>query len=367
MKRTSIEPRRWLLPGALSAVLAGSGVWYGLIQQPRTTVEAPTPVTEHSVREETSSSSPSEAGVALHAETAEPEPANATTPKSLGSEPFAASLSGTDIDGALKADTNGELVINLQVRDFFDYFLSTVGEVSPETAIHQIHAMARTHLPEPASAQALALLDQYLAYKQASLSVMQTRLDPSREGDPAYQLSALGDAMTQLKELRQNTFSSDVHKAFFGLEESYSEYTLATLAIQQRSDLSEQGKQALLQWHRDQLPAELRETEQHLHASTVQQQARTAAINSAASPDAAGRQLAELGVDQDGVDSVVGYLKQREHFDQRFQDFQDAMDRESSSGLAEADLEKQREALLEQHFQEEQDRTWARLKLLDNS
>jgi len=366
MKRTSIEARRWLFPGALAAVLVAGALWYGLAGTAQTNAEisasmppssaapakSPTPASEHSAKpvpEEPSSGQE-----------------QSRTPDSLGPTPFAASLSGTQIDGALTADDNGELVINLRVRDFFDYFLSTVGEVTPETAIQQIETMARNHLPEPASTQALALLDEYLAYKQASLQVLQTRLDPARTEDPGYQLTALGDALAQLKELRASTFSPDAHRAFFGLEEAYSEYTLATLAIQQRTDLSEQGKQALVQWHRNQLPEELRTTEKHLHASSQQQQARTAAIESASSPEAAGRQLEELGVDPDGVESVVKYLKQRKRFDQRFDAFRDAMEREGSSGLAEADIQEQQEALLEQHFPDEQDRTWARLKMLGN-
>lgn len=366
MKRTSIEARRWLFPGALSAILAGSGLWYGLTDNaPSQASSAVSKPTQSAILADSTRPS-QESGEQRGLENLAQESGPATTPDSLGPQPFAASLSGTEIDGALTADDNGELVINLQVRDFFDYFLSTVGEVSPETAIQQIETMARTHLPEPASAQAMALLDEYLAYKQASLQVMQTRLDPARAGEPAYQLAALGDALAQLKELRSATFSSEAHRAFFGLEEAYSEYTLATLAIQQRTDLSEQGKQALVQWHRNQLPEQLRTTEQHLHASTRQQQARTAAIESASSPEEAGRQLAELGVNQQGVESVVNYLKQREHFDQRFEDFREAVDREASSGLAEADLEKQREALLERHFPQPQDRTWARLKMLGN-
>ncbi|MCD1645907.1 lipase secretion chaperone [Marinobacter adhaerens] len=366
MKRTSIEARRWLFPGALSAILAGSGLWYGLAGTAQTEAEITVSVPTQSATPAHYPTRSSESSEKLATDSAAQGPVHATTPESLGPQPFAASLSGTEIDGALTANGKGELVINLQVRDFFDYFLSTVGEVSPETAIQQIEAMARAHLPEPASSQALTLLDEYLAYKQASLQVMQTRLDPARAGNPGYQLGALGDALAQLKQLRAATFGSEAHQAFFGLEEAYSEYTLATLAIQQRTDLSNQGKQALVQWHRNQLPEQLRTTEQHLHASTRQQQARTAAIESASSPEAAGRQLAELGVNQDGVESVVSYLKQREQFDQRFQDFREAMDQADSSGLAEADLEKQRQALLERHFPQEQDRTWARLKMLGN-
>ncbi|MDX1561004.1 MAG: lipase chaperone, partial [Marinobacter sp.] len=184
MRRTSIEARRWLFPGALSALLAGSGLWYGLAGTAQTEADTAASVSMQSATSGEAPTRPPESGAKLATDKPMPAPKQFTTPESLGPHPFAASLSGTEIDGALTADGNGELVINLEVRDFFDYFLSTVGEVSPETAIQQIEAMARNHLPEPASTQALALLDEYLAYKQASLEVMQTRLDPARTGDP---------------------------------------------------------------------------------------------------------------------------------------------------------------------------------------
>lgn len=367
MTRTPTATPRWLFPGALSAALAGGALWYGLAQTTQHTTSAPAPVAEQAGATPEFFGYPSEAGTSLaSAETRQP-PDNATTPKTLGPQPFAPSLAGTDIDGALRADEDGRLVINLQVRDFFDYFLSTVGEVSPEVAIGQIQQMAQKYLPEPAASRALALLDQYLAYKQAALSVMQTRLDPARQSDPAYQLSALGDALTKLKKLRQSTFDPEVHKAFFGQEEAYSEYTLATLAIRQRQDLSDQGKQALIQWHRNQLPEAMQATEEQLLASSHQQQERVAAIAAANSPEDAGQRLSELGLDSEDATEVVRYLKDREQFAQRFQTFQDALSQQSASGLAEQEREAYQDALLQQYFPDQQERTWARLRMLGNS
>lgn len=294
-------------------------------------------------------------------------PAEHRTPLTLGTDPFAPSLQGTDIDGVLHADANGHLVLGLEVRDFFDYFLNTVGEVSPETAIGQIQQMALQHLPETAAREAMALLDQYLAYKQASLTVMQTELDPSRQHDPAYQLTALGHALAQLKGLRQDTFDSEARQAFFGMEEAYSEYTLATLAVQQRPDLTNEGKQALLDWHRNQLPASLRTTEQRLHDSSLEHQQRVVAVESAPSPEAAGQRLSDLGLDRESVEGVVGYLQQRQAFDQRFQNFDQALQDGTTTGLVEAERQQHREQLLQQHFPDQQEQTWARLKLLDQS
>lgn len=368
MKARTIDFPRWLIAGALSTVLVGGALWY---MQPTLPPDNHQPTTGIQASDQSSAPVNASAGTNDKLQPAPaPEPTQEEqyqTPQSLGPEPFAPSLAGTQIDGVLRADANGQLVIDLRVRDFFDYFLSTVGEVSPETAIGQIESMARTHLPEAAASRALELLDQYLAYKQSALSVMQTELDPALREDPSYQLRALGDALARLKQLRQTTFDAEAHQAFFGLEEAYSEYTLAGLAIQQRNDLSSQGKQALIEWHRNQLPEQIRNTEQRLHASTRQQQARVAAIDAAGSPSDAGERLAELGLPAEEVTSVVNYLENRERFEGRFEDFRQAMNEEDASGLSAADRDRYRENLLEQYFPDEQDRTWARLKMLGNS
>ncbi|OJS99107.1 lipase secretion chaperone [Marinobacter nauticus] len=364
MTNKPIALRRWVLPGALLAVVAGSSLWWALTPQAdsvdaaATHNEAPEKTEQHS-----GSTNPGAAPVnAPNASVAE-----SRTPESLGPNPFAPSLQGTDIDGALQADENGQLIVNLEVRDFFDYFLSTVGEVSPETAIGQIQQMARQHLPESAAQQALALLDQYLDYKQASLAVMQTELDPARQHEPAYQLSALGNALAQLKGLRQQTFTPEAHQAFFGMEEAYSEYTLATLAIQQRTDLTDQGKQALVEWHRNQLPDTLKTTEQRLESSAQQHQERVLAVESATSPEAAGQRLTELGLDRQSVDGVVSYLQQQEAFQTRFESFRKDLQSSVATGLVDEEQQQHQEQLLQQHFQNEQEQTWARLKLLDQS
>ncbi len=363
MTRKSIATRRWLVPGALLALVAGGAFWWGLDAPTATSPDAFTAAPDTFQESATVAEAPASPS---------PQPDNPPapeyrTPSSLGPNPFASSLEGTDIDGVLQADASGRLLVGLEVRDFFDYFLNTVGEVSPETAIGQIQQMASQHLPEAAAQEAMVLLDQYLAYKQASLTVMQTELDPSRQFDPDYQLTALGDALAQLKSLRRETFEADARQAFFGMEEAYSEYTLATLAVQQRPDLTDEGRQALLDWHRNQLPEALRNTEQRLHDNTIEHQQRVHAVEAAASPEAAGQRLTELGLDQESVDGVVGYLQQRQAFDQRFQTFDKALQDRTTSGLVEAERQQQREDLLQQYFPDEQEQTWARLKLLDQT
>jgi len=298
------------------------------------------------------------------------EPANGIayqTPTSLGDKPFASSLAGTDIDGSLKADANGNLIVDLSTKDFFDYFLNTVGEVSPETALAEIEALARNNLPAAAADQAMAILDQYLDYKQQAVELGRQGLDPSRQQDPDYQLQMLKTALSDLKQVRRNAFDPATHDAFFGLQEAYGEYTLARIEIQQREDLSAQSKQTLMDWHREQLPEQLRKTENGMIREAEKSRLRQAAIAEASSPAEAGQRLQALGVAPEQAAEVVGYLQEREQFDARFQQYQQALASLENAGISQGDFESQQSQLLKQHFDSEQARTWARLKSLDGS
>jgi len=76
---------------------------------------------------------------------------------------ISAALKGTSIDGALKADSQGNLVLDLQVRDFFDYFLSIADDVGPEQAIAEIQRYSQQYLPEPAVCLAQSKTKHFLA------------------------------------------------------------------------------------------------------------------------------------------------------------------------------------------------------------
>lgn len=295
----------------------------------------------------------------------ETEPASHRTPESLGEEPFASSLAGTEIDGSLRADGSGNLIVDLETRDFFDYFLNTVGEVSPERALAEIETLARESLPPQAAEQALALLDQYLTYKENALALGSQNLDPGRQSDPQYQLEMLRGGLADLKQLRRNSFDASTHEAFFGLEEAYGDYTLASIDLRQRTDLSESAKTTLQEWHRQQLPDVIRRTETRMQADGERYRQRQEVLASARSPEDAGKQLQELGVEPEHVAEVVGYLQEREQFDQSFDHYRQELASLDLSGVSEEDQAAMEKRLLERHFADEQSRTWAKLRALE--
>lgn len=349
-----------LLPLIITIPVVFACVWFLQAEKPAsevTTVPARTSATP--------AGQPQPTTEATSPEESEAPPAGYQTPESLGEEPFANSLAGTNIDGNLRADANGQLIIDLKTRDFFDYFLNTIGEVSADQALGQIKKLARNNLPETAAGEAIALLHQYLDYKDAAFALGNQSLDPARQHDPSYQLDMLKGALADMKQLRRRMFAADTHEAFFGLEEAYGDYTLASLNIQQRKDLSTEAKKILMEWHRQQLPEVIRRTETRMIEESSHHQARQQALARAESPNDAGRRLRELGVADTQAREVVAYMEERKHFDQEYQQFRQALASLDTSGLAQEDMAAQKSRLLKQHFEDEQTRTWARLRALD--
>ena len=186
------------------------------------------------------------------------------TPKSFPNGPFAPSIEDTEIDGSLKADANGNLIIDLETRDLFDYFMNTVADVSPEVAIAELEKLARANLPESAVNQVMALLGDYLLYKETALEYSSQALIPADQQDEQYQLSMLEASFATLKDIRRNTMNEDAVEAFFGLEEAYGEFTLASIKIQNNPNLSPEQMQIELQAQREQLPEVIRNTENRM-------------------------------------------------------------------------------------------------------
>ena len=363
--RDHSSPRKFIVISTLAVSLGaiGLGLWFN---QPST---EPQPSTAASARpgDGTQTAAPASQKLTAAKPDSVPPESVAATPREWTDQPFAPSLEGTEIDGQLRADANGDLIVDLEVKDFFDYFLNTVGQVPPEEALSAIQSMANNNLPDSAAKQAMALLDSNLEYKREALALSQVRLDPGRQSDPKYQVAQLRQALADLKAVRRNTMSPEAVEAFFGLEEAYGEYTVASIEIQQREDLSPEARNTLLQWQRQQLPEVIRRTETSLIDENKVSEARQQAIADADSPEDAGRKLQALGLDSSQADDVVSYLQEREEFDASFEDYQKALTKLETSGLAPEDQAEQQQALLEQYFSNEQTQTWAKLRQLSQS
>ena len=150
---------------------------------------------------------------------APPSPPPAPAPSARIEPPagLPGSLEGTEPDGAVRADDAGHLVVDLELRRLFDHFLIATGQ-EPLAAIRaRIVAALHARLPATAEAEAVAILDRYLAYRDAA-----RQLSPP-PGDPR---AGLG----QLHDLRARMFAPEVARVFFADEEA------ATYAALDRRD-----------------------------------------------------------------------------------------------------------------------------------
>ena len=168
----------------------------------------------------------------------------ATTDTSGSAEPVLTSMGvdltslqtfrGAQVDGSLRTDHRGRLVIDLQLRHWIDFHLSAQGEMPLEELIAIMQEQMR-QLPQPGQDQALQLLDNYLGYLQALAGY---------DSETARRLAQPGmdDLEARLlwqQRLRREWLQPEVVAAFFEAEEQIDQYTLANRRLQREGATAE--------------------------------------------------------------------------------------------------------------------------------
>jgi len=110
------------------------------------------------------------------------------------------SLRGTRVDGGLAVDADGRFVPGPETRRLFDYFLTATGEEPPERTRSRIVAEIERRLPPSARAEAVALLDRYLDYRERARTF-------EASGDLPARVEALA-------RLRREIFGDDSRRLF---------------------------------------------------------------------------------------------------------------------------------------------------------
>ncbi|BCR24695.1 lipase secretion chaperone [Aquipseudomonas alcaligenes] len=254
------------------------------------------------------------------------------------------SFAGTAVDGQFRLDDAGNLLISMDIRRIFDYFLSAYGEERIQTSIARLQAYIRSQLDEPAEGQALALLEQYLDYKRQLIQL-------EKDLPQMASLEAMRQREQAVQNLRASIFSPEAHQAFFAQEEAYNQFTLQRLAIRHDPALNEQQKAEAM----DRLRATLPEDMQEMLVPQLQAELRqqTAALQA---QGAAPEQIRQLRLQLVGAEATT----RLEALDQRRQQWQQRLDAyrqekariEANSGLSEEDRQAAIASLAEERFDE---------------
>ncbi len=173
-----------------------------------------------------------------------------------GLENLPASLRDTEVDGGFDIDKDGHLVITRRIRNLFDYFLSTLGEESIDVIVARVRAYIDHHLEAPASGEAHALLEGYLAYLGDLESIGE---GPVFDGGQ-LNVAAMRARRDQLAGLRAQHLPLAAIEAFFVEEDAYDRYVLDRQALVQDDALTDEQRSTRLAMLEQQLPPPLRES-----------------------------------------------------------------------------------------------------------
>lgn len=154
------------------------------------------------------------------------------------------SLKGTTIDGMYPVDAQGNLLLSKDIKNRFEYFLSTMGEFELDQVLDMIKEDIALNLASPAKEQALKLFEDYVAYKYA-LSDLEASLSAPQDYE-VNDIERMRSQLQQMRDVRRDYLDVEAVDAFFGFDEMYDDFMLARLEVQNNQQLSHEEKRAQL-------------------------------------------------------------------------------------------------------------------------
>jgi lipase chaperone LimK len=183
--------------------------------------------------------------------------------------PLPKSLQGTDVDGELLLDANGNLIISHGLRNLFEYFLSAKNEESLDVILGRIREYIHKQIPDEPARKAIAILESYISYKKKLEKIESSE---GLQGEELGTLEAIRDALTRRMLLRRQTMSHEVVNAFFGDEEKYDQFNLQLIEIKQNSVLTPEAKEAEIIELEKMLPESIQQMRQEERARSNREQ-----------------------------------------------------------------------------------------------
>jgi lipase chaperone LimK len=128
-------------------------------------------------------------------------------------EPPAGDAPGVEALGALATDAAGNLVLDENVRRFFDDFLTALGEASLDAIRARLEAAIDRRLPPGAARQARELLARYLAFRAAVREL---------SGDPGD----LEARVARIRALRRSYLGEEADRELFATQDAVTDAEL---------------------------------------------------------------------------------------------------------------------------------------------
>ncbi|WP_426754010.1 lipase secretion chaperone [Myxococcus sp. Y35] len=216
-----------------------------------------------------------------------PAPIAAASPSEPPLPPMPGSLQDTEEDGAVRVDASGHLVVTPDLRRLFDYYLSAMGEEELAVIRARILASLRAKkLPAAAMEEAVRLLDDYLAYRDAARTFARNQRGADQD---------LSARLESLRELRREHLGPWAD-GLFGDEERVDAVTVERMKLEQDTSLAPEERERRLAALDDQLPTDYRASRDEA-LRPLQQQAveRELVASGATEEDLRQHRLATVG------------------------------------------------------------------------
>lgn len=169
--------------------------------------------------------------------------------------PLPSSLQGTS-HGVALAVHQDNLVITSSLKDLFDYYLSSSGEETFEQISRRVELDLSSQLTGLALTQALAIWQDYIAYKTALVEFDQQYSTNARTLEKYQHLQFLQQRQLSLIALQDQIFSELIAQILFSFDRQLDHHTLEKSRILV-SDLPDEAKQQSLINLNAQLPLEI--------------------------------------------------------------------------------------------------------------
>lgn len=243
--------------------------------------------------------------------------------------PLPPSLQGSGHGVTLRADAQGNLLLQSDLLHLFDFYLAGREEEGLDKVLTRIHQDLAAQLQGNALDQARDLLRRYVDYRIALQNLPEAN---------ALDAGALRQRLDALNAVRQQYFSAEEYAQFFARDNAEDEYMVQRLALSQQDGLSEEQRQQAVAELELQLPEDVRavraESMRHgdLYAATQAMQERGASAEEI-------RQLREQQLGSEAADALAELDRQQAAWKQRLADYASERNRLRSAGLSESELQ----------------------------
>lgn len=242
-------------------------------------------------------------------------------------------------------DRHGKLIVNDNTKSALDVLLAELPANPSPIDLEKLRTTLVEDLSSDVAGKIATLMQRYLEYRKAE-SALAVEVQSEKIIDAK-------EAFTKTMALRRSFFDAETAQALFGVQEALALYDIETTRIQADAKLGADQKSRRIKALREALPAEVAVVLLEPDDS-VQLQEQVAALRQRGATENDVLQLRQQTLGIEGAKAVSEMEVQKNEWERRFQAYLQQKNLIMLSPTNPAQKQQQIEALLRQHYSEEE-------------